>query len=62
MAMLHCRRFVLTRCQPADIFADVLPKLGWGAQDASQKVCMMERENGAVCVFVCVCLARGVKV
>jgi hypothetical protein len=30
--------YVCCRCQPADIFADVLPKLGFGAQDAATKV------------------------
>lgn len=25
------------RCQPADVFNDVLPKLGWGAQEASEQ-------------------------
>eukprot|EP00879_Flechtneria_rotunda_P002560 GHRR01002759.1.p1 GENE.GHRR01002759.1~~GHRR01002759.1.p1 ORF type:complete len:340 (+),score=136.86 GHRR01002759.1:341-1360(+) len=26
-----------SKCQPADVFGDVLPKLGWGAQEASQQ-------------------------
>lgn len=35
-ALLLCQ---CCRCQPVDIYADVLSKLGWGAQDAAVKVC-----------------------
>lgn len=38
LLLLSGRCCVGARCQPADVFGDVLPKLGWGTAEEVEKV------------------------